>query len=46
MLNLKVPETPIVVGYFETIPKGLEKKREEMGIKGRIKTIQSAVLLL
>ena len=35
----------IVVGAFGMLPKGLEKRLEELEIRGRIKTIQITGLL-
>ena len=36
---------PIVVSALGTVPKGLEKKPEEFGIRGKIETIQTTALL-
>ena len=36
---------PIVTNALGTVPKGLEKKLEDLGIKGRIETIQTTALL-
>ena len=35
----------ILIGAFETVPKGLEKGLEDLEIGGRIKTIQTTTLL-
>ena len=45
--NMKVTETPNVVGVLETVHKGLKKKRrlDELDIRGRIETIQTTALL-
>ena len=37
--NMKVTAIPIVVGVFEAVPKRLEKKLEELKIRGRIDTV-------
>ena len=44
--NMKRMMKPIVIGMCGTIPKGLEKKLEELEIWGRIKTIQTTVMLI
>ena len=42
--NMKVTMILIVVGALETVPKGLEKRLEELEIRERIETIQTTVL--
>ena len=42
---MKVTVILIVLGAFETVPKGPEKRLRELEIKGRIKTIQTTGLL-
>ena len=42
-MRLKV--VPIVVGALGMVPKGLEKRLEELEISGRIKAIQSTAML-
>ena len=34
LLNMKVTVIPIVVGALGMVPKGLEKRLEELGIRG------------
>ena len=41
----KVTVTPIVVGAFRTISKGLVKGLEDLEIRGRVKTFQNTALL-
>ena len=43
--NMKVMVIPIVIGTLGTIPKGLEKKLEELEIIERIKTTQTTAVL-
>ena len=42
--NKNVIMISIVVYVLETFPKGLENKLEELEIRGRIETIQTAVV--
>ena len=35
----------IVIGVIETVPKGLERRIEELEIRGKIKTTKSRSLL-
>ena len=37
---MRMTVVPIVIGALGTIPKGLEKEREELEIRGRLETIQ------
>ena len=39
--NIKVMVIPIIVGVLETVLKNMEKKLDELEIRGRIKTIQT-----
>ena len=43
--NMRVKVIPIVVGALGTIPKSLEKRLEDLEIRGRIETIQTTALL-
>ena len=43
--NMKVTITPIVIGAFGTVIKGLLKRLEDIEIRGRVKTIQTTALL-
>ena len=43
--NMRVTMIWIVVGMLGTVPKDLEKRLDELEIRGRIKTIQTSVLL-
>ena len=43
--NMKVTIIPIVIGAFGTVTKGLLKRLEDMKVGGRVKTIQTTVLL-
>ena len=43
--NIKVAVTPIVVGILEIVPKVLERRLEEMEIRGRIDTTQTTAQL-
>ena len=43
--NMKIMVIPIVAGAFGMISKGLEKKLRQLEIQGRIKIIQTTVLL-
>ena len=38
--RMKVTVIPIVARALETVPKGVEKKKEELEIRERIETIQ------
>ena len=42
---MRVMVVPVVVGTLGTVSTGLEKRLEKLEIRGRIKTIQIAVLL-
>ena len=42
---MKVTVIPIVVGTLGMVPKGLEKRLEEVEIRGRIEIIQTTALL-
>ena len=42
--NTRVKVIPIVVGALVTVPKSLEKRMEELKIRGRIETIQTTAL--
>ena len=41
---MKVAVIPITVGALGMVPKGLEKRLEELEMGGRIKTIQKTAL--
>ena len=43
--NMRVKMIPIVVGALGTVPINLEKRLEELEIRGRIETIQTTALL-
>ena len=43
--NMKVMVTPIVIGALGTIPKGLEKKLEDIEIRRQVETIRTIALL-
>ena len=43
--KMKVNVILIVVDALKMVSKGLEKRMEERGIRGRIKTIQTTALL-
>ena len=43
--NMRVKVIPKVVGALGTIPKGLEKRFENLEIRGKIDTIQNTALL-
>ena len=43
--NMEVKIVPIVIGALGMVPKCLEKSLSELGIKGRIETIQTTALL-
>ena len=43
--NMKVTIVPIVIGALGTITKGLFKILEDLGVGGRVETIQTAALL-
>ena len=43
--NMKVKITPIGIGAFETVTKGLLKRLEDMEFFGRMETIQTVALL-
>ena len=42
---MRVTVLPIIVGAFETVQKGLEERREEIEIRGKIERIQTKALL-
>ena len=42
---MKVTIIPIVIGAFGTVTKGLLKGLEDLGIGGRVETIQTTALL-
>ena len=43
--NMQVTITPIVIGAFGTVTKGLLKGREDLEVGGRVETIQTTALL-
>ena len=43
--NMKVTIIPIVIGAFGTITKGLLNRLEDLGVDGRVETIQATALL-
>ena len=43
---MKVTLITIVVNALGTVPKGLEKRLEELKIRGRIETIHTTVLFI
>ena len=45
MWNMQVTITPIVIGTFGTVTKGLLKGREDLEVGGRVETIQTTALL-
>ena len=45
LLNMKVTIVPIVIGALGTITKGLLKGLEDLGVGGRVETIQTTALL-
>ena len=42
---MKVISIPIVVGAFETVPKNLEKRQDELESRVRIETNQTTALV-
>ena len=42
---MRVTLIPVVISEFGTVPKGLERGRDELDICGRIETIQTPALL-
>ena len=42
---MKVTIIPIVIGTFGTVSKGLLKGLEDLGVGGRVETIQTTALL-
>ena len=45
LLNMKITIVPIVIGALGTITKGLLKGLEDLGVGGRVETIQTTALL-
>ena len=45
MWNMKVTMMPIVVSALGIVTKGLEKRPDELEIRGRIETLQTTALL-
>ena len=45
VMELKVKVIPIVVGALGTVPINLEKRLEDLEIRGRIETIQTTVAI-
>ena len=43
--NMKVTIIPIVIGAFGTVTKELLKRLEDLDIRGRVETIQTATFL-
>ena len=43
--NMKMTVISIVISSLGTMPKGMEKRLEELVIKGRIETLQTTALL-
>ena len=43
--NMKVTITPIVIGAFGTVTKGLLKGLEDLEVGGQVETIQNTALL-
>ena len=43
--NMQVTITPIVIGAFGTVTKGLLKGLEDLEVDGRVKIIQTTALL-
>ena len=43
--NMKVKVIPIVIGTLGTVTKSLEKSLENLGVRGKIETIQNTALL-
>ena len=43
--NMQVTIIPIVIGAFGTVTKGLLKGLEDLGVGGRVETIQTTALL-
>ena len=43
--NMQVTVTPIVIGAFGTVTKGLQKGLEDLEVGGRMETIQTTALL-
>ena len=43
--NMQVTITPIVIGAFGTVTKGLLKGLEDLEVGGRVETIQTTALL-
>ena len=43
--NMQVTITPIVIGAFGTVTKGLLKGLEDLKVSGRVETIQTLTLL-
>ena len=43
--NMQVTIIPIVIGVFGTVTKGLLKGLEDLGVGGRVETIQTTALL-
>ena len=44
--NMKVTIIPIVIGAFGTVTKGLLKRLEDLGVCGRVETIQTTALFI
>ena len=42
---MKVTIVPIVIGALDTITKGLLKALEDLGVGGRVETLQTTALL-
>ena len=42
---MKVTIIPIVIGAFDTVTKGLFKGLKDLGVGGRVETIQNTALL-
>ena len=45
MWNMKTRVVPVIVGALGTVPKTLRERLEEIGIRGRIETVQTTALL-
>ena len=43
--NLKISMAPVVIGAFGTIPKSLEKHRNELNVEINISQMQTTILL-
>ena len=43
--NMKVTVIPIIIGVLDTVTEGLVQEKEDLEIRGQVKTIQTTALL-